>query len=290
MSAFKGIADSPNAVPAFPRRFAGKLDASGNLAFCAGLCFEGSAAQEAAVAKQPGFWDVEERSEEISADGGPLETPDIAVVFERFRPILEPAAGKPPGPKGGRPALDVVPEFRMLVLQSLRGLSLAPTEAMVHDRPGWMRFCGIELRDKAPDAATLRDFHEALTGAGAHDDLFRELDWVINEVGYIPRFGWITDASLVSAPRRRAGTDEKAAIKAGQAAGEIWPDEPRQGGAEGHGRVLGRQIPQGEAPAGRREADGHRHPGLWPQVPHLHRPEARDHPQPGRRGRRRPVA
>ena len=59
------------------------------------------------MAKQPGFWDVEERLKEISADGDPLETLAKAVDFERFRPILE-AAGRPPGPKGGRPVLDVV--------------------------------------------------------------------------------------------------------------------------------------------------------------------------------------
>ena len=178
------------------------------------------------MAKQPGFWDVEERSEEISADGDPLETLAGAVDFERFRPILERAAGKPPGPKGGRPALDVVPEFRMLVLQSLRGLSLAATEAMARDRPGWMRFCGLELRDKAPDANTLRDFREAPIKADALDKLFRELDRAINEAGCTPRSGRIVDASLVSAPRQRASAGEKAAIKAGQAAGEIWPGEP----------------------------------------------------------------
>ena len=178
------------------------------------------------MAKQPGFWDVEERLKEISADGDPLETLAGAVDFERFRPILERAAGKPPGPKGGRPALDVVPEFKMLVLQSFNGLSLAATEAMVRDRPGWMRFRGLELRDRAPDANTLWDFREAPVKADALDKLFRELDRAINEAGYIPRSGRIVDASLVSAPRQRAGADEKAAIKAGQAAGEIWPDEP----------------------------------------------------------------
>ena len=181
---------------------------------------------EAAVAKQPGFWDVEERLKEISADGDPLETLAGAVDFERFRPILERAAGKPPGPKGGRPALDVVPEFKMLVLQSFNGLSLAATEAMVRDRLSWMRFCGLELRDKVPDANTLWDFREAPVKADALDKLFRELDRAINEAGCTPRSGRIVDASLVSAPRQRAGADEKAAIKAGQAAGEIWPDEP----------------------------------------------------------------
>ena len=131
-----------------------------------------------------------------------------------------------PGPKGGRPALDVVPEFRMLVLQSLYGLSLAATEAMARDRPGWMRFRGLKLRDKALDANTLWDFREALITADALDRLFRELDRAINEAGCTPRSGRIVDASLVSAPRQRAGADETAAIKAGRAAGKIRPGEP----------------------------------------------------------------
>ena len=55
----------------------------------------------------------------------------------------------------------------MLVLQSLRGLSLEATEKMVRDRPGWMRFCGLEMCDRVPDANTLWDFREALIKAGA---------------------------------------------------------------------------------------------------------------------------
>ncbi len=172
------------------------------------------------------FGTLKERLREISADGDPLETLAEAVYFERFRPILEAAAGRAPGPKGGRPALDVVLKFRMLVLQSLRGLSLAATEAMVRDRPGWMRFCGIELCDKVPDANTLRGFREALIKADALDRLFRELDRAISEAGCTPRSGRIVDASLVAAPRQRNSAGEKAAIKAGKAAGEIRPGEP----------------------------------------------------------------
>ncbi len=58
------------------------------------------------MAKQSGFWSVEERLEEISAGGDPLETLDRAVEFERFRSILERASGRPRGSKGGRPEMD----------------------------------------------------------------------------------------------------------------------------------------------------------------------------------------
>jgi hypothetical protein len=38
--------------------------------------------------------------------------------------------------------------------------------------------------------------------------------------------GQIVDATLVSAPRQRNTEDEKAALKAGRSAREIWPDKP----------------------------------------------------------------
>jgi transposase, IS5 family len=40
--------------------------------------------------------------------------------------------------------------------------------------------------------------------------------------------GQIVDASLVPAPKQRNTEDEKAAIKAGKTAAEIWPDEPNK--------------------------------------------------------------
>ncbi len=178
------------------------------------------------MAKQAGFWSVEDRLEEISAGGDPLETPNATVEFERFRPILEKAAGRPPSSKGGRPAMDVVLKFRMLVLQSLHGLSLEATERMVRDRLSWMRFCGLGIADTVADANTLWDFREALIKAGTLDALFAEMDRAINQAGFIPRSGQIVDASLVAAPRQRNTDAEKAAIKAGKTAAQIWPEKP----------------------------------------------------------------
>ena len=72
------------------------------------------------------------------------------VDFERFRPILEKAAGRPRGAKGGRPALDAVLKFKMPVLQSLRGLSMEATEHMVRDCPAWLHFCGLKPHGTVP--------------------------------------------------------------------------------------------------------------------------------------------
>lgn len=87
------------------------------------------AALEIGMSKQRSFWQLEDRLNEISATGDPLETLSAAVDFERFRPIIQTPAGRPPGGKGGRPALDTVLKFNMLLLllQSLHGLRILPT-------------------------------------------------------------------------------------------------------------------------------------------------------------------
>ena len=183
------------------------------------------------MAGQLGFWSVEERLAELSAQGDPLETLAATVDFEMFRPILAKALGTAPRWKGGRPGFDPVLKFRILVLQALHGLSLEQTEHLVRDRLSWMRlswmrFCRLGPEDRAPDANTLWDFREALIRAGALDALFAELDRAISAAGYLPRGGQIVDATLVAAPRQRLTDGEKAQIKEGRTATGVWPEKP----------------------------------------------------------------
>jgi len=49
------------------------------------------------------FWTIADRLAEISATGDPLETLNATVDFERFRSILEAAAGRPRGRRAGGP-------------------------------------------------------------------------------------------------------------------------------------------------------------------------------------------
>ena len=178
------------------------------------------------VRRQPGFWDVDERLRELSAQGDPLEKLAETVDFEIFRAELDAALGRRDRSQGGRPPFDPVLKFRMLVLQAMHGLSLAQTEFLVADRLSWMRFCGLGPGDAVPDANTLWDFREALIAAGALDALFARLDLAITEAGYLPMAGQIVDATLVAAPRQRNTAEEKARIKTGESAADIWPDKP----------------------------------------------------------------
>jgi transposase, IS5 family len=174
---------------------------------------------------QSGFWDVEDRLKELSAEGDPLEKLAATVDFEMFRPVLRRALGRSPGGKGGRPGFDPVLKFKMLVLQALHGLSLAQTSYMVRDRLSWMRFCGLGPGDTVPDANTLWDFREALIAARALEKAFEMLDRTISAAGYLPMGGQIIDATLVAAPKQRNTDGEKAALKAGEIP-EEWKDQP----------------------------------------------------------------
>lgn len=174
---------------------------------------------------QRGFWDIEERLKELSAEGDPLEKLDATVDFEIFRAVLRKALRRGDASKGGRPSFDPVLKFRMLVLQAMHGLSLQQTEYLVRDRLSWMRFCGLGPGGAVPDANTLWDFREALIAAKVLDRLFERLERAINAAGYLPMGGQIIDASLVAAPKQRNTDDEKAAIKAGTIPAP-WTDKP----------------------------------------------------------------
>src|SRR5579864_1310449 len=89
---------------------------------------------------QAGFFDVEERLKELSAKGDALERLSAVVDFALFRADLERAVPRSDGSKGGRPAFDHVPMFKVLVLQASHSLSDERTEyfpgpAVIHALP-----------------------------------------------------------------------------------------------------------------------------------------------------------
>ncbi|GBR56822.1 hypothetical protein GCM10007872_23310 [Gluconobacter sphaericus NBRC 12467] len=107
--------------------------------------------------KQAGFFDVEERLEAFS----------WTVDFEAFRPDLEKALAYSDGSKGGRPPFDPVLMFKILLIQTLNNLSDEQTEYLINDRLSFMRFLGLGLSDRVPDAKTVWLFRERLIEAGA---------------------------------------------------------------------------------------------------------------------------
>jgi IS5 family transposase len=165
---------------------------------------------------EPGFFDVDDRLRRLSDLGDQLEAFGRAVDFEIFRADLDAALGYRSGPQGGRPPFDPVMMFKALVIQAANNLSDERTEFLINDRLSFMRFLGLGLSDRVPDARTIWLFREKLTRAGAIKGLFERFDAALRAAGYIAMSGQIIDASLVAAPKQRNTDDEKRAIKEGR--------------------------------------------------------------------------
>jgi IS5 family transposase len=86
------------------------------------------------MAGQPGFFDLSDRYEALSAAGDPLERLAAVVDFGVFRGPLIAALRRSPRGKGGRPPFDPVLMFKILVLQALYSLSDEATEFQIKDR------------------------------------------------------------------------------------------------------------------------------------------------------------
>ena len=174
---------------------------------------------------QPGFWDLDERYQRLSAVGDPLEKLNAIIPWPVFEKPLAKALKRSDGSKGGRPAFPAVLMFKILVLQALYNLSDDQAEFVIQDRLSFMRFLGLSLSQKVPDAKTIWLFRESLVRAGAIDNLFARFDKHLSKSGYLAKGGQIVDATIIQAPRQHNSQDEKAAIKAGEIP-EGWKDKP----------------------------------------------------------------
>jgi transposase, IS5 family len=173
------------------------------------------------MAGQPGFFDVDRRYGALSAAGDPLERLALVIDFELFRDELEAALDRSDRAKGGRPPYDPVLMFKVLVVQTLYTLSDDQTEYQIRDRLSFMRFLGLALQDRVPDAKTVWLYREQLTQAGAIERLFARFNATLRGAGYLAMAGQILDATVVEARRPRLTQDEKATVKAGSAP-EAW--------------------------------------------------------------------
>lgn len=178
--------------------------------------------------EQRSLFGLSEHLERLSQFGDPLEVLEATVDFEYFRGWLVEGLGYGDGAKGGRPPFDPVSMFKALILQAQHNLSDAKMEFMIRDRLSWMRFLRFDLGGPTPDENTIRHFRNRLTETGTLRRVMKAFDWQLQKKGYIPMSGQIVDATLVPAPKQRNTDAEKEAIKAGQTAKEIWPDEPNK--------------------------------------------------------------
>ena len=88
-----------------------------------------------------------------------------------------------------------------------------------------MRFLGLGLEDRVPDAKTVWLYCEGLAQAGLVEELFRQFDLHLARQGYIARGGQILDASIVAVPRNHNTREENKTIKSGEVP-EEWENKP----------------------------------------------------------------
>ena len=85
------------------------------------------------------------------------------------------------------------PTAHGMVLQALYGLSDDQAQFQIQDRLSFMRFLGLGLGDRVPDAKTIWLFREHLTQAKAVENLFARFDRHLSKTGYLAMGGQIVD-------------------------------------------------------------------------------------------------
>jgi transposase len=131
---------------------------------------------EGAAVMLNGMFDVDFRLQELDKGGDPLPKLNAMVDWELFRADLETIREHERKSNAGRPPFDAVLMFKILILQSLYNLADDATEYQIRDRLSFMRFLGLSLGDRVPDAKTVWLFREQLTAAQLAETLFARFD------------------------------------------------------------------------------------------------------------------
>lgn len=176
---------------------------------------------------QKGFWDLEQRHQQLTQKKRTLAELNRVVPWETFRPQLEQMHAKPRKSNAGRKPIDVIVMFKLLVLQQLYNISDEELEYQVKDRLSFMQFLGLGLEDPVPDATTVWLFRKQVQEHGLVEELFEHFEAHLREQGYQAQGGQIIDATLVPVPKQRIGQDEKAHLEAGEVPPE-WQQQPHR--------------------------------------------------------------
>jgi len=174
---------------------------------------------------QLGFFDLTQRYDALSQKGDPLEQLAQHIPWARFRPTLEKVLCRSKRSKGGRPPFDAILMFKVLVLQALYTLSDDQTEYQIRDRLSFLRFLGLDLHQRIPDAKTIWLFRETLVQAGVVETLFTQFDAYLAGHGWQAREGQLIDASLIPVPKQRNAREENATLKIGDCPAD-WAAQP----------------------------------------------------------------
>lgn len=174
-----------------------------------------------------GFFEEEFRLQKLSRQNDPLEKLLRHIDFELFRGLLEESLHKAVKSNAGARPYDYVMMFKILILQRYYNISDDKMEFSILDRLSFMRFLGLTLSDKVPDAKTIWLFREHLTQKNMEKELFELFLDELKKKGLLLHEGKMVDASFVEVPIQRNSREENKKIKQGEIPDE-WKENPNK--------------------------------------------------------------
>lgn len=171
------------------------------------------------------LFDDEERKNQLSKLGNPLQRLSKIVDFEIFRGELEDILLNKDKDyrKGGARPYDVVMMFKLLIIQQYYNLSDDQMEYQLTDRLSFRNFLGLDSGDKIPDAKTIWLYNDRMSKSGGTQRMFDKFAKYLNDKGFYLNAGQMIDASFVEVPRQRNTREENKMIKEGKS-DELWQD------------------------------------------------------------------
>jgi len=139
---------------------------------------------------------LNEQYKHIRRLGDKLAELESLIEWEAFRPIISQIYNNHTD-QGGRPITDEILLVKMLVLQSLYGLSDPEMERQANDRISFRKFLGFP--EKIPNHTTLWYFRERLIRSRKEQAIWDQLQTQIEVKGLKIRKGVIQDASFITA-------------------------------------------------------------------------------------------
>jgi IS5 family transposase len=180
--------------------------------------------------KERGLFDEIERLDELTKLGDPLLILAEKIKWETFRPILKQIRMEKAEnlKKAGRKPFDEVVMFRVIILQSLYGLSDDQMEYQLKDRRSFERFVSEgEMRHQMPDSKTIWLYKERFKEHGIVRKVFRKFNQQPDKANLMAKTGQIVDASFVEVPRQRNKRDENEHIKKEGTCPDGWTENKK---------------------------------------------------------------
>jgi len=147
---------------------------------------------------------LNEEYKRLQSVGDKLAEIESLIDWKPFRPILESMYTNKTS-SGGRPQVDVIVMFKMLVLQQWHGLSDPELEKQCIDRISFRRFLGYP--DYVPDSTTVWSFRKRIIDNKKEEDIWQELQKQLDVLGLKIRKGMIQDATFIHSTPGHAKAD-----------------------------------------------------------------------------------